>query len=70
MSTDHSDRSNGGQPNPDAWIMSSPRKAEVKRTRLRAWMAEIFIVRGRDLALIAVVFGLAGLVAGILGGQL
>lgn len=50
--------------------MSSPRKAKVKRTRLRAWMAEIFIVRGRDLALIAVVFGLAGLVAGILGGQL
>ena len=70
MNTDHPQRSASDQPNPDAWILASPRKPAAKRNRLATWLAEHFVVRGRDLATIGFVFGLAGFVAGLFGALL
>lgn len=75
MSTDHLEHSKDDKFVPPAWVEGSwakpaQRKSSIKFTALAAWLAEYFVVRGRDLAMIAVVFGLAGLAAGILWGEL
>lgn len=71
MSTNHPQRTEDGKVKPawveGSWARPAQRNFWIKRTALAAWLAEYFVVRGRDLFALSFVFGTAGFVAGLLG---